>query len=58
MIIGECECCGENKELEELEVENDYFGQCIISSLFVCSKCEIDCREDRSIVNELLGNLA
>ena len=42
-------------ELEELEVENDYYGQCIISSILICNKCYIDCREDRSIVNELLG---
>ena len=53
MIIGECECCndGENKELEELVVESEMCGSCEEYNLGMVCK---ECREDKSIVNELL----
>ena len=55
MIISECECCNEKRELEELVVESEMFGSCQEYNLGMVCK---ECREDKSIVNELLGNLA
>ena len=54
MVIGECECCGENKELEELVVESEMCGRCEEYNLGMVCK---ECREDKEIVNELLGDL-
>ena len=55
MIIGECDACGENKELEELVVESEMYGRCEEYNLGMVCK---ECREDKVIVNELLEGLS
>ena len=51
MIISECECCNEKRVLEELVVESEMCGSCEEYNLGMVCK---ECREDKSIVNELL----
>lgn len=51
MIISECECCNEKRELEELIVESEMCGSCEEYNLgFVCKSC----KENKGIVDELL----
>lgn len=51
MIISECECCNEKRELEELVVESEMCGSCEEYNLgFVCKSC----KENKGIVDELL----